>query len=129
MSFSYIVWDKKTDINGCAASDYLANHSEVGDTDEVVLVSQDGGPVLYIVNATSLRGELSLADTVDAIDVATTYMNKIQEDNAKAAAAVAEQQSIKDKLSAAVQAGTITAEIYKSITGEDYVAPTTTTQA
>jgi len=83
MSYSFLKWDKVSDINNCPAVEYLGNHPEVKESDEIVLVSENDS-VTYVINTTDMRAELGLEDSVDAEATAEAYMNKIASDNAKA---------------------------------------------
>lgn len=90
MSYSFLKWDKVSNINNCTAEEYLANHPEVKESDEIALVSENGA-VVYVLNTTHMREELGLAADVDAETVAQAHMAKIAEQNTAAATQAADQ--------------------------------------
>lgn len=97
MSYTFLKWDKVSNINNCTAEEYLANHPEVKESDEICLVSENGA-VVYVLNTTHMRTELGLADEATAEAVAETHMAKLAEQNAKAASQPSEVDEMKKKI-------------------------------
>lgn len=96
MSFIYLKWDKVSNINNSTAQEYLSNHPEVKESDEICLVSENGS-VVYVLNTTHMRADLGLADTVSAETVAEAHMAKLAEQNSNTSTAANELENMKQR--------------------------------